>query len=191
MTARTRLSVSNCRAILPRAAPSAVRTHISALRAMPRTRRRFAILAHAISNTSPEIHISKCKCEAYSFRMASIPAPPGSNQVYSRQLCFFFRRGKRCGWARAPAAAARSASPVVGAATRPASRGRSCKATWRLGRVRREHSPVPASTQSGDKNPGACSTSGRRRKPSGAIPAIVTGLVFTKNVLPMTAGSLA
>ena len=35
------------------------------------------MFAHAISSTSPEIAISKCRCEAYSCCMASIPPPPG------------------------------------------------------------------------------------------------------------------
>ncbi len=54
-----KLSVSSCRTILPRAAPSADRSDISTLRAMPRTSSRFAMFAHATSRTSPAIHISR------------------------------------------------------------------------------------------------------------------------------------
>ena len=46
------LSVSNCRTMRPRPAPSAARTAISRCRAVARASSRFATFAHAISSTS-------------------------------------------------------------------------------------------------------------------------------------------
>src|SRR5437867_10279182 len=49
----TRLSVSSCRASLPRPAPSAPRTAISCRRLVARASNKFATFAEAISKTSP------------------------------------------------------------------------------------------------------------------------------------------
>ena len=52
ISARIRLSVSNCRTRPPRVAPTAIRTAISRLRPKARDSRRLATLAHAINSTS-------------------------------------------------------------------------------------------------------------------------------------------
>jgi hypothetical protein len=59
-----KLSVSSCRTILVRIAPSAVRTLISVFRCIPRTSKSVAMLAHAIIRTSPAIHTSSFRFEA-------------------------------------------------------------------------------------------------------------------------------
>jgi hypothetical protein len=51
-SARTKLSVSICRMIRPRLAPKAMRSAISFVRVAPRTKNKFATLAHAINNTN-------------------------------------------------------------------------------------------------------------------------------------------
>ncbi len=50
---RSTLSVSNCRMIRPRPAPTAARMAISRLRPVARASRRLATLAHAMSSTKP------------------------------------------------------------------------------------------------------------------------------------------
>jgi hypothetical protein len=52
------LSVSSCRINRSGAAPIAVRTAISRQRASPRTSRRFATFAHAISSRKPTAPIN-------------------------------------------------------------------------------------------------------------------------------------
>ena len=79
MLANSTLSVSSCWITRRRVAPSAVRTLISALRPMPRTSSRFAIFAHAISSTTPEIHISRCRFDPYCSCMFWMPPPPAVN----------------------------------------------------------------------------------------------------------------
>ena len=56
--ARITLSVSICRTVRQRLAPSAVRIAISFCRAAARASSRFAIFAHAISNTNPTANSS-------------------------------------------------------------------------------------------------------------------------------------
>ena len=56
--ASTQLSVSSCRTTRARPAPSAARSAISRVRPADRASRRFAILAHAMSHTTPTPLIS-------------------------------------------------------------------------------------------------------------------------------------
>ena len=69
--------------ILARIAPSAVRTHISARRAIPRTSSRLAMFAHAINRTRPAIHISRCRCEEYSLLHPLNSGPPGVSTTWT------------------------------------------------------------------------------------------------------------
>ena len=41
------------------------------------------MFAHAISSTSPAIHISRCRCDAYCSCMAWMPAPPGVSTTWA------------------------------------------------------------------------------------------------------------
>ena len=59
MHARSTLSVSIWRISRLRAAPSAMRIEVSALRVAPRASSRLATLAQATSSTRPEIVISR------------------------------------------------------------------------------------------------------------------------------------
>ena len=60
ITASTTLSVRACRTSRLRGAPRADRTEVCSFRVVARTSIRLARLAHAISSTNDEIHISRC-----------------------------------------------------------------------------------------------------------------------------------
>ena len=65
-TASTRLSVSSCRINRHRPAPTAARTTISRARTDDRASSRLATLAHAISSTTTDAHISMSNVDLVS-----------------------------------------------------------------------------------------------------------------------------
>jgi len=97
--AKTMLSVRNCRTILLRAAPKAVRTDISIFRRMPRTNRRLAILAQAMRRTSAEAPIQDLR-EQYesNLRLLNAGAARGQDDVRFFRQAFVLLDGKYSGF---------------------------------------------------------------------------------------------
>ena len=169
--ASSKLSVSNCRMILPRIAPSAVRTDISVCRPMPRTSSRFAMFAHAISSTRPRIHISSRRCDAYSSCrcLNARPARRQHDMSLRQQLLVHAPMKTPCSAQRLPQ---QRAHLILQRPQRHA-RLHPPDDVEPIARSAREHtarSPAPAWTQSADNNPAACSTAGRRKIPAAQSP---------------------
>ena len=79
--ASSRLSISSCRARRPRDAPSARRTLHSWLRAVARASSRLAMLAHAISSTSPTTTIITSSGRLILLRGGRTGRPPRGTSV--------------------------------------------------------------------------------------------------------------
>src|ERR1039457_2187773 len=69
--------------IRPLLAPSAVLRDSSALRPIPRASSRFAIFAHAISRTRPDMIIRSRRLEAYAACNGCMPEPPGVSTTWT------------------------------------------------------------------------------------------------------------
>ena len=75
------LSVRACLMICRRVAPTANRTAVWVRRATIRASSRFATLAHAINNTSPQTASSICRLRPYSSFITATPAPAGTTLI--------------------------------------------------------------------------------------------------------------
>lgn len=81
-TASAMLSVSNCLIRRVRRAPSASRTEVCILRAVPRASSRFAMFAQAMSSTKPESTISNRRPFSDSLAIAATPPAAGSARIF-------------------------------------------------------------------------------------------------------------
>ena len=79
MIANNTLSVRSWRTRRERRAPSASRTEVCILRAAPRASSRLAMLAHAISRTSPDRAISSRS--PFEVSLSNVAIPPGAGSI--------------------------------------------------------------------------------------------------------------
>ena len=175
-SASNRLSVSNCRTMRRRDAPSDRRMPISRCRDMPRASSRFATFAHPIIRMSPNEKNSGENTTSASSGCGTVP-----------------RLGTAGSWlARSSAVAPADCAPMHRAAR--ARLPRSCRASAaRRCRGRRESSRPrwigrnSASDDSGAQRSGAPTLN--PRKPAGITPTTSCGAPLTMSVRPSTPGS--
>ena len=172
----TTLSVSSCRTRRSGAAPIAVRTAISRSRASPRTRSRFATLAHAINNRKPTAPVS-------SHIAGRTPPRISSSSGTANAVNFIAAGYEPCSVSRA--AIARSSS-VADAAVCPGASTAAPNRPWLRSRF---CSSICSGRQSCVGSAASEVKSVGRRNPSGMTPITSTGTSLIINVRPMIDGS--
>ena len=183
-SASSRLSVSSCRTMRARDAPSARRTDTSWTRAAARASERLATLAHASRNSAPTPANSNCVRRVNSRRSpGSRPAPAATCQPF---LSF---SGYACSrWSMAPTSprACSSVTPGFRRATsmiHTASRLRKMSAVRKGGKTRSLHT-VPSGTQM------SCGlVASTPRKPGAVTPTISNRSPLSETRRPTMAGS--